>query len=189
MEMIIDKPLPGLTRQATARIVAFFTDRTCGEACWKAKEDICRCECGGKNHGIQLRTGQNGVRAAKIGGHRYELVAVGKHSELMDQGATLTCEDWLANGKTKARNYYGDQTDRIPYERSDLFYIDSDGKESPKGYIAMHNLKGGGSLYCVKYASLPQCLKWQELEYFEIADDRDRYQSNAAILWKRTDII
>lgn len=185
-EFIIDKPMAGLDRVQTAKLVAWFTNQTCGESCWKAKEDICRCECGGKNHGIHL-TGQNGIRASKIGGVRYELVGVGKHNDLMDQGAILTVEAWLASGKTKAREYYGDQSDRVLCTREDFYYTDSDGKESVKGYIAMHNLKGSGSMYAVKYASMSQCLKWDELAYFGVADDRDRYHAQAAILWKRED--
>lgn len=27
---------------------------TCNEACWLAKEPVCRCQCGGVNHGIML---------------------------------------------------------------------------------------------------------------------------------------
>jgi hypothetical protein len=172
---------PGTELQAekvtTAKLVAFFSDITCGEGCWKAKEDICRCSCGGKNHGINLRGG-NANRTAKIGGHRYELMAVGLHGDLMDQGATLTAEHWLASGQLST-GY-----ERRPYKRDDLFWTNN-GVEKVKAWVGMHNLKGAGSLYCVKYASLPQCLKWPELSYFQVATDRDRYHSNAAILWKR----
>lgn len=184
-EFIIEKPLPGLDRVQTARLVSFFSDITCGESCWEAKEEVCRCECGGKNHGINRR-GENAVRACRLGGVRYELVSVGKHGDLMTEGARLTAEAWLASGKTKAREYYGNQNDRVLCQRSDFFWNDN-GIEKPKGYISMHELKGSGSLYAVKYASLPQCLKWRELEYFGVADDRDRYHSQAAILWKRAD--
>ena len=55
-----------------------WSEHTCGEACWHAVDDVCRCSCGGKNHGC-LR-GANGVqpaRMAKIGGHRYKLAMVG----------------------------------------------------------------------------------------------------------------
>jgi hypothetical protein len=61
-------------------LAAFLTEATCGEACWHAREEVCRCSCGGKNHGC-LR-GENGiqpVRAAKIDGFRYELKAVGRN--------------------------------------------------------------------------------------------------------------
>jgi hypothetical protein len=33
-------------------LFAIMTEATCGEACWSAKEEVCRCSCGGKNHGI-----------------------------------------------------------------------------------------------------------------------------------------
>jgi hypothetical protein len=59
-------------------LIAILTEATCGEACWTAREDICRCSCGGKNHGC-LRTadGIQPIRTAKIDGFRYELKAVG----------------------------------------------------------------------------------------------------------------
>ncbi len=28
----------------------------CGPDCWEARNDICRCSCGGRNHGIKRRT-------------------------------------------------------------------------------------------------------------------------------------
>ena len=60
-------------------MLALLTEATCGEACWCATEDVCRCSCGGRNHGC-LR-GAHGVRptrTAKIDGYRYELAAVGE---------------------------------------------------------------------------------------------------------------
>lgn len=59
-------------------LVAFLTQSTCGEACWTAREETCRCSCGGKNHGC-LKTGNEvrPTRTAKIDGFRYELKAVG----------------------------------------------------------------------------------------------------------------
>lgn len=168
-----------LTNLQHGRLVAFFSDITCGESCWQAREDVCRCSCGGKNHGINLR-GEDAVRTAKIGGCRYELVAVGTHSELIDEGARLTAEAWLAQGRTN-------DSSGQPYARTDLFWF-HEGAEKPKGWIEWHHLKGSGDLYCVKYASLPQCLKWQELAYFDIGTESDRYRSNAAILWRRADL-
>ena len=59
-------------------IMAFLTEATCGEACWHAREEVCRCSCGGKNHGcMKTADGVRPTRTAKIDGHRYELVAVG----------------------------------------------------------------------------------------------------------------
>jgi hypothetical protein len=60
-------------------IQAMITEQTCGEMCWHAKEDICRCSCGGRNHGV-LRT-QDGIqpdRTSKIDGDMYTLIGVSK---------------------------------------------------------------------------------------------------------------
>jgi hypothetical protein len=59
-------------------IAAFLTDATCGEACWQAREDICRCSCGGKNHGcMRSADGQQPERTARIDGYRFKLAGVG----------------------------------------------------------------------------------------------------------------
>ena len=56
---------------------AVLTGSTCGDACWHAREEICRCSCGGKNHGILLEAnGEQPVRTRKIGGNFYELIAI-----------------------------------------------------------------------------------------------------------------
>lgn len=58
-------------------LMAILTGHTCGEACWHAREEVCRCSCGGKNHGI-LRTadGIRPTRTRKIDGNFYELAAI-----------------------------------------------------------------------------------------------------------------
>lgn len=174
--IIIDKLLPGIDRQATARIVAFFSDMTCGENCWKAKEDVCKCECGGKNHGIQLRGG-NGIRACKINGYRYELHSVGKRRDLLEIVENLIREDDVARGVRKI-------IDGAYHSWSTCASVPHWFKTS---HVHPTEYNRGGAAYVLKYASLSQCLKWKELEYFGVADDRDRYNSDAAILWKRCD--
>jgi hypothetical protein len=65
-------------------IAAVLTEATCGEACWHAREEVCRCSCGGKNHGC-MKTSAGGLRptrTCKIDGHRYELAAVGSYGEM-----------------------------------------------------------------------------------------------------------
>ena len=58
---------------------ALLTGATCGDACWHAREDICRCSCGGKNHGILLGTdGKQPTRTRKIGGKFYEYIRLKK---------------------------------------------------------------------------------------------------------------
>jgi len=68
---------PSIDQIRANPLVAILTGHTCGDACWHAREEICRCSCGGKNHGI-LRTanGVRPVRTRKIDGNFYELVAI-----------------------------------------------------------------------------------------------------------------
>ena len=56
-------------------LLVIMTATTCGFACWQAREDVCRCSCGGVNHGIHRRGG-TATRTCKAGRARYELVAV-----------------------------------------------------------------------------------------------------------------
>ena len=58
---------------------AIITGTTCGEACWHAHEDVCKCSCGGKNHGA-LRTpnGTQPVRTRQIDGETYQLAGIGE---------------------------------------------------------------------------------------------------------------
>src|SRR6476660_3896296 len=61
-------------------LIAYMTEQTCGDACWHAREDICRCSCGGKNHGcLRDANGDQPVRTSRIDGYMYELRAVGYH--------------------------------------------------------------------------------------------------------------
>jgi hypothetical protein len=79
--MDTSKPLNPIEKNIAAGmspIVAFLTEATCGEACWNAREEICRCSCGGKNHGcMKTADGTRPTRQSKIDGFRYELAAVG----------------------------------------------------------------------------------------------------------------
>ena len=55
----------------------YITGHTCGEACWHAREEVCRCSCGGKNHGIlYTNDGKQPKRTRRIDGKFYELVAI-----------------------------------------------------------------------------------------------------------------
>lgn len=90
---------------------------TCGMACWAAKEDVCRCSCGGRNHGI-LRNGDESLertmhRKSKV----YRLVAITTYGE----ADRLVCDDygsWLDKvgygGATSLMGYSGQ---RYPHER------------------------------------------------------------------------
>lgn len=62
-------------------IFSFLTGHTCGDHCWHARELVCRCSCGGANHGILLKGGQRPQRTRKIDGNFYELVSIVAHEE------------------------------------------------------------------------------------------------------------
>jgi hypothetical protein len=73
--------------QKTARMVeAILTSTTCGEGCWYAREQVCRCSCGGKNHGCLLDgSAERPARTSKIHGTLYQLSAVGRYGDLAKQ--------------------------------------------------------------------------------------------------------
>ena len=59
-------------------LMAVVTGSTCADACWYAREDVCRCSCGGANHGV-LKDGDGAERPARtkrMRNKRYELVGV-----------------------------------------------------------------------------------------------------------------
>ena len=52
-------------------------ERTCGEACWQARQEVCRCSCVGQNHGCMLVNGAPMPgRTKRTGDTRYRLAAV-----------------------------------------------------------------------------------------------------------------
>ncbi len=143
-----------------AYTVAILTENTCGEACWCAREEICRCSCGGKNHGI-LRTpeGTQPVRTSKIDGYRYELLAVGKREELHDQIKRLMASLPIRSEQWAESNHY-------------VYHWEYTEKGSP---------------IRVKYATPVQCEHWNELKMFRGIDTREFYRKSPALIWKRTE--
>jgi hypothetical protein len=64
-------------------VEAILTNHTCNEACWWAKEKVCHCSCGGKNHGCLLVDGaERPSRTSRIDGEMYGLAAVGRYADL-----------------------------------------------------------------------------------------------------------
>lgn len=59
-------------------MTSFYTDSTCSDACWYAREDVCHCMCNGANHGIYRNSGNTGLveRTMRIKSKRYKLYAV-----------------------------------------------------------------------------------------------------------------
>lgn len=156
-----------------AKLSYEFSNITCGQNCWEAKETSCRCECGGRNHGINLRGG-NAIRTMRSGGVRYELVSVGKYKDLREQVEQLIRDADVKAGKRRLINgeYWSRRLGLDEWFKS--------------AYVHPTDYNSGRGEYLLKYASMPQCLKWKELEYFEVASDRERYSKEPAILWKRS---
>jgi len=81
-------PIEQRVAAGMSAIAAFLTEATCGEACWQAVEEVCRCSCGGKNHGcMRTADGVRPQRTAKIDGYRYTLQAVG--TDLYDAAVAI----------------------------------------------------------------------------------------------------
>ncbi len=57
-------------------MLAYLTGHTCGDACWHAREEVCRCSCGGANHGILNKGGVRPERTSKKNGAMYILAGV-----------------------------------------------------------------------------------------------------------------
>jgi len=155
-----------------ARLSYEFSNITCGQNCWEAKEQSCRCECGGRNHGINLRGG-NAIRTMRSGGVRYELVSVGNYKDLQKNVEQMIRDLEVAAGTLRLVDgeYYSKSIGSDQWFRS--------------GYVHPTKYNSGRGEYLLKFASMAQCLKWKELEYFEVCSDRERYQKEPAILWKR----
>jgi hypothetical protein len=147
-----------------AYVHAVLTEQTCGEACWHAKEEICRCSCGGKNHGVlRAAEGEQPIRACKIDGIRYELLAVGPGREMRSQVNTLLRElpphtvtpVHGCNGVDAVYKYFWKETDK-------------------------------GSPFRMKPATPIQAHHWPELSAYANLDLFDfRVKVCPALIWKR----
>ena len=78
-----------------------ITSTTCGEACWYAREHVCKCSCGGKNHGILLVDGaERPPRSCKIDGAMYDLVEVGEYCQAEKKALELLGKQEKAKGSS-----------------------------------------------------------------------------------------
>ncbi len=141
-----------------AFVQAILSEITCGEACWCAQGDICRCSCGGKNHAI-LRTpeGVQPIRTSKIDGHRYELLAVGKRYDLYPEIDRLM----------KA----------LPLKATDKV-------TETLTYTYRWQYTDKGSPIRVKYATAIQAEHWKELTQFKGMDWREFRLAEPTLIWK-----
>jgi len=139
-------------------LTTILTEQTCGDACWHAKEDVCRCSCGGKNHGcLRTANGEQPIRTAKIDGERYKLVAVGNRSDLCKTGIKI---NQAAGYKQLDKPYYSESLN----EYTQYYYCWS--------------LTDAGAPARLKSATKSQIEKWPELAAF-------REKFDAYLLWQR----
>ena len=88
---------------------AILTGSTCGDNCWHAREEICRCSCGGANHGCLLADGaEQPVRTAKIDGGRYQLAGIGTLRELHELALPLNQAEGITYVYAYSSRDFGD---------------------------------------------------------------------------------
>ena len=140
----MQNPIEQCMAAGMSAIAAFLTEATCGEACWEAREDICRCSCGGKNHGcMRTADGTRPTRTAKIDGYRYELKAVGNR-ELYEPARHVNGQHTYTIGSSSYRYHYS-ETDKGAFAR-----IKSATKQQ---FAAWPELKAAREVYEAKRAT------------------------------------
>lgn len=142
-------------------ILSVLTDRSCGESCWHAKEEVCRCECGGVNHGILLKDGsEQPARHSKIDGMAFELVAVGQYRDMRDRAYQLI----------KENDYH--YTYKSPYD-------------STYQKKVMFDPSDKGSPIRLKKATKAQCVLWSELSQYKTISEFEFTVRGPYLLWKQ----
>lgn len=134
-----------------------ITESTCGEACWEAREEICRCSCNGGNHGI-YRRGERPERTSKINGFVYKLVGVGSYTKTR-----------------RAAKEMNDVSPKRVSKISDTLTYTYYWRETDKGAPAR-----------VKRATQSQIERWNELANYKAnpVPDYD-WQNQPYMLWER----
>lgn len=163
---------------------AILTSQTCGEACWHAAEEVCRCSCGGRNHGcLKSADGVRPVRMAKIAGHRYKLAAVGMRSDVMPAAKELNGRQWRAVERpTLVIDGEGKGVDWTPHA---LAAVRAAGKEAWISQYRYHWTEtDDGAPARVKYATREQLAKWEELKAWRGTPD----ERNVCLLWEREEM-
>lgn len=142
-----------------SELMAILTESTCGATCWYAKEPICRCSCGGKNHGAMLDPdGSQPERVCKIDGYTYRLEAVGLYNHINDLAHKALLR--LGWRRIDSKITYGDGT---PYHYQ-------------------HFANDGGAAIRVKTASGNQ-KQWPEVQLANIQSPKTAY-----LLWVQVDM-
>lgn len=155
-------------------VTSYFSNITCGEACWCAKEDICKCSCGGKNHGILLTPDSSRpVRSSKIQGYMYELRAIGSYPEIHKQVRKIN--ESAGPYKIEKYNVYCfEHQDNCPPICKE---------KNMKEHKYYYSYEDVGAPAKVKCASKQQIDKWVELERFKSIDKYELSHNPPYLLW------
>lgn len=157
--------------------VAILTSQTCGEICWHAQEDVCRCSCGGRNHGCLTVDGATRpVRTSKIDGVRYALAGVGLRADLVPDAKAINGQQWRAvePAQTCIEASVG------YFSPEEVAQARASGRKVWFVQYRYHwNETDAGAPARVKFATREQLAKWPEL-----AGWRDRATEGVCLLWK-----
>ena len=89
---------------------AILTAQTCGDACWRAREEVCRCSCDGANHGcLQSSDGVQPTRTSRISGKVFQLAAIGTYPQ-MESAKHAVEQAAKAAGYVRKAGYSADGT-------------------------------------------------------------------------------
>ena len=148
-----------------------ITGATCGETCWRADEDICRCSCAGKNHGcLRDANGERPARTARIKGYMYQLTAVGR----------ISGEDIRKVEQAAITNHIGTRYDQ--YNQTERLA----GWHGEPGYV-----------FRERAASASEIERWPELAAYR-RENHDRgamttmayyHATHPSLLWVRIDVL
>ena len=144
-------------------IIAVMTSQTCGEPCWHARELVCRCSCGGKNHGCLLvPSGEQPLRASKIDGERYTLLSVGLRRDVMPEAERINDQQFKSVHLPEL--VIGSESKGSKYTSEDVSNAKAIGKRVWfSQYKYKWNETDAGAPCRVKYATKEQLAKWPEL--------------------------
>ena len=139
-----------------------YAQTACNEACWHAREEACRCSCGGTNHGILRQTpgAPTPARTSKIDGYMYQLWAVADYPDATRECRRINGAEGMPNKGTSRHGGYV------------FTFSDSD-----KGAPARRRL-----------ASVSEFARWPEVSSFKSErHPGDHYRPD--LVWVRTDLV
>ena len=148
---------------------ALMTEHTCGFSCWEAREDICRCSCGGANHGcLRSADGVQPQRMAKIDGVRYKLEGVSAEKDLADHAREI---NRLAGYKSIEK----------PTQCKDCIT----GEVWFDQYYYCWSTTDPGAPARLKNATQAQIEKWPEMKAYRGHERNWYYRNTVRLLWVR----